>query len=130
MATPDLPPELAELERRLQQRHKQEPSASLRQRVLDAGRGREPVAAGGFWRFAAAVVAAALLAINLSMSAANNTDWRLAGDAPRGDVAGGSDDGSDREARRQALLFEARSRLAPAGPVSRPTSSLRMFSDE
>ena len=125
MATPDLPPDLAELERRLEQRPRHEPDASLRRRVLDAV--RRDGDSGGFWRFAAAVAAAALLAMNRSMSAANGTDWRLA-DAPREGARRGET--SDREAQRQALLFEGRSRLAPGAPASRPSQSLRLFSDE
>ena len=78
----------------------------------------------GFWRFAAGLAAAALLAINLSMSAANNTNWRLGRELEDG-IAG-----SDRESQRQALLLHARSRLTPGAPVSRLPSSLLMFSEE
>jgi hypothetical protein len=113
----ELPPDLAHLERRLAERPRQEPPADLRQRVLAAlgrGCGRE---ATGFWRFVAAVAAAVVLAINLSMSAANDTDWRLGGDlAPKQTASADRirevlPELSEREARRQAVLLRARSFL-------------------
>jgi len=136
MATPDLPADLADPERRLERRSRQEPPAGLRERVLAAVRGDPvPTDAGGFWRFAAAVAAAALLAMNLSMSAANDTDWRLAA-VPASDVRGGeriralSPETSEAEASRQELLLVGRARLTPRAAVSRPSRALSIFSDE
>lgn len=133
MSTPDLPPDLAELERHLERLHRQGPPAGLRERVLSAvRRDARPDGGGGFWRFAAAVAAAAVLLINLSMSAANNTDWRLAADfAPDGrvGVSEGADT-SEKETQRQALLARGRARLTPGGAIATPSPSLRLFSGD
>jgi hypothetical protein len=133
--TPDpLPPELVELERELASRPQPTPPAELRARVLDAvGRERptprpEP-ARDGFARFAAATAAAMLLAVNLSASLANDTDWRPRPAATDlGEVADRlralDPDMPDREARRQALVLRAAAGLTPA-PVPNPNRILR-----
>src|SRR5438067_1622521 len=68
--------------RGLAARPRPEPPAGLRARVLAAARRqwavpRVPADRRDFGRFAAATAAAVLLAINLSASLANNTDWHL-----------------------------------------------------
>jgi hypothetical protein len=120
----NLPPDLAGLERRLARRNSPGSGGELRQRVLAAvcraSDGHD------FWRFAAGVAAAALLAINLSMSVANDTDWHLSETPAAGD--GGTPEYlgallpelSPREARRQALLLQARSRLLATPPLPQP----------
>jgi hypothetical protein len=134
MSSPELPADLAELEARLERRARPDPPAGLRERVLAAVRREGRVDAGGFWRFAAAVAAAAVLLINLSMSAANDTDWGLAAEAvPVGGFIGEPSEiaeAPEREDRRQALLARGRARLTPGAPVSAPSTSLRLFSDE
>jgi hypothetical protein len=123
--TPDrLPPDLLALERELAARPRSDPPADLRPRVLAAvGRelpGPRPVPAPyRLGRFAAATAAAALLAINLSASVANDTDWRLA--APTADVRdiaarvrALNPELSDREALREAILLHTSAGLAPA----------------
>jgi hypothetical protein len=127
MSSPELPADLAELETRLERLARNDPPAGLRERVLAAVRRDGRVDAGGFWRFAAAVAAAAVLLINLSMSAANDADWGLAAETV---PAGSSAEASESEdAQRQALLARGRARLTPGAPVS-PPSAMRLFSDE
>jgi hypothetical protein len=131
----DLPPDLAELERRLADRRPPVPPADLRRRVLAAVRRASGEGEGGFLRFVASVAAAALLAVNLSMSVANNTDWHLRG-APGPDEAGADSvrelvpELSEREARRQAVLLRARSQLTPGAPSPTPTAAPRLLSEE
>jgi hypothetical protein len=123
--TPDpLPPDLLDLERKLANRPQPGPPVELRARVLAAVSRERPTpraapVRNGFARFAAATAAAALLAINLSASLANDTDWHLRPTGP--DSAAVADrirelapDLSDREARRQALLLRASAGLTPA----------------
>jgi hypothetical protein len=120
----DLPPDLADLERRLARRNSPPLPGELRQRVLAAVRRASD--GHDFWRFAAGVAAAALLAINLSMSVANDTDWHLI-DAPVPRDTGAAEqlgallpELSPQEARRQALLMQARSRLHGTPPLPPP----------
>jgi hypothetical protein len=134
MASEYLPPELAELEQELTARGREAPAPALRGRVLSAvrreSRRRERRAA---WRFAAATAAAALLLANLAVSAARNTDWRLAGGldgdhlaATAGRLRAVVPELSAGEAHRQALVAQARSRLAPApAPPTSPSRFLR-----
>jgi hypothetical protein len=138
MNQPDLPPELADLERRLADRPRPGPPAELRRRVLAAvARAGSPADVGFGW-FAAAAAVLALLAINLSMSVASGTDWRLAGQRGPQDVAASADrlhkvlpELSEREARRQALILEGRARLTPAAPLPAPSpADLRLFGSE
>lgn len=130
MTPESLPPDLADLERELASRPRPELPAELRARVLAAVSRERPTpraepARNGFARFAAATAAAALLAINLSASVANDTDWRLraAGGAEPADVVGRirelAPDLSEQEARRQALMLRSAAGLTatprPAG---------------
>jgi hypothetical protein len=78
-----LPKELTDLEQQLAARALPEPSPELRGRVITAIRQKtvEGPALGvtGAWRFAAALAAALLLMLNLSMSVANRAErdgWR------------------------------------------------------
>jgi hypothetical protein len=123
--TPDpLPPELLALEQELTYRQRPEPPAELRSRVLavvalERSSPRPAPARGGLVRFAAATAAAALLAINLSASVANDTDWRLRPTGPDSvEVAERirelTPDLSEREARRQAVLLRAAAGLTAA----------------
>jgi hypothetical protein len=140
--TPDpLPPELLDLERELTARLLPEPPAELRSRVLAAVSRERPtprpeLARGGFARFAAATAAAALVAINLSASLANNTDWRLRSPPPGPDVADLAEqirtlapNMPDSEARRQALLLRAAATLVPA-PVPVPPADHDFWNKE
>src|SRR5262245_12821256 len=120
MSDASLPPDLADVERMLARRRTVEPSADFAGRVLgsvrDALRHRPAVAAApsSGWRSWAAVAAAVLVGINLSMSAAADTDWHLTGDVEPRDVAALTDelralapDLPASELRRQALLARA-----------------------
>jgi hypothetical protein len=72
----ELSPELQRLERDMAHRPLPEAPARLRQRVLDdLGSRRRTELARDRWQFAAAVAAAALLWLNLSMSATQATDF-------------------------------------------------------
>src|SRR5262245_429052 len=80
MPSADLPPDLAALEQELADRPRAEAPPALRGRVLAAvGRELAP-ARRPRWQFAAALVTAALLWANFSMSVANNMTWPLADD--------------------------------------------------
>ena len=91
--TPEaLPPDLLALKRELASRALPEPPAELRSRVLmlvglEWPSPRPSLSRDRFVRFVAAVAAAALLAINLSASVANDTDWFAAAPTDRADVA-------------------------------------------
>jgi hypothetical protein len=130
--TPDsLPPDLLALERELTNRPEPGPPGELRARVLDAVSRERPTprpesVRGGFARFAAATAAAALLAINLSASVANDTDWHLrpAGPASADDIDRIRElvpDLPEREVRRQALLLRSAAGLTAA---PRPAGAL------
>jgi hypothetical protein len=78
------------------------------------------VTRGGFWQFAAVVAAGMLLAINLSMSVANDMDWCLASGIDSERVAATASrihelvpDLSEQEAYRQALVFQAAAQVPP-----------------
>jgi hypothetical protein len=109
MSDASLPPDLAELERDLVGLPQIEPSADFAQRVLgsvhNALRHRPTAAAtpAGRWRSWAAVAAAMLVVINLSMSAAADTDWHLTDDV---------------EPRRVTALADELRVLAPDLPAS------------
>jgi hypothetical protein len=128
MNLPELPPDLAEMELQLQQRPRQEPAEGFRRRVLAAVertvRDEVSLSSHSFWRFAAATAAAMLLAINFSMSAANDTNWQLAAPFSSEGVERNAEqihlllpETSEREARRSGLLLQARARSAPAPRV-------------
>jgi hypothetical protein len=121
MTDPDLPPDLAELERRLAARPRVEPPAGLGPRVRDAARvALRPRPADGGWRSWAALAAAVLIGLNLSMSVAGSTDWRLTAAVEPEQVNATADrlraaapDLSERELRRQALLYRVGAGLTP-----------------
>src|SRR5262245_49711976 len=117
MSDPELPPDLAALERRLTDRPPVEASADLGPRVPAATRAvlRSPhPAPAAAWRFWAAVAAVMLLGINLAMSVAADTDWKLTPAVQPRQVAATADrlrelapDLPESELRRQALLARA-----------------------
>ena len=130
----DLPDDLADLERALRSRARVEPCAALRGRVLAEVHARLATASRrlALVRFAAALVAGAMVWVNLSMSIANHAAAGVThpdGQAARAlarrlrDLA---PDLTQHEALRQAVLLHAGSRLAatpwlsPAIPLGRP----------
>jgi len=134
MSSQDLPPDLAALERELMARDRPSPPSALRQRVLDGVRRdhRRPPRLPA-WQFAAAVAAALLLGINLSVSVANNLSGHLADgldkerlDAEAERLRGLVPELSDQEVYRQALLAQGAAQLLAAPvPSSSPESLLR-----
>jgi hypothetical protein len=126
MSDASLPPDLADVERQLGHRPAAEPSAEFSDRILasvrDALRYRPAVAAAptGGWRSWSAVAAALLVGVNLSMSAAANTDWHLTADCEPVQITELTDqlralapDLPASELRRQALLARAGAGLPP-----------------
>jgi hypothetical protein len=120
MSEAELPPDLVALERRLLERPHVEPPAGLGPRVLAARRASLRRRPAGAWRTWAAAAAAVLVGINLSMSVAADTDWRLTPGAAPERVAAAQDwfraqapDLPEAEVRRQALLARAGAALAP-----------------
>jgi len=121
--------DLSDLEQALAQRPVLAPPDSFRGRVL-AAMGRE-TRRGQRRRWLAAGVAAVVLWINFSMSAAQLTPWQLTSSPLPQDAAAFTDrmraaapDLPPREARRQALIAAARAHLAPAPTMpyaSQPT---------
>jgi len=115
---PDLPEDLAAVERELAARPRPAPSETLRQRVLAAAR-RElssPAAPErrrlGTWEFAVAAAAAFVLVLNLSMSAANDTTWNPPAALDRDAVTSAAEqigrlvpELAPQEARREALIL-------------------------
>ena len=128
MDLPELPDDLAELERRLAGRSGAEPGPGCRGRVLDAvrrelGRNR---AGSGAWRVAAGLAAAVLFGANLALSVANDTPWHSAPgngtanlEAGAGQVRRLFPDMPEREVYRHALLLQAGAHL-PLQPDLRP----------
>jgi hypothetical protein len=123
MTDPDLPADLAELERRLAERSRVEPPPELGPRVLAAARAalRHPATPSALegWRFWAAVAATVLLAVNLSMSVSADTDWEFANEVaarpdPTAELRALAPELPDAELRRQALLTRAAGGLTPA----------------
>src|SRR5262245_26210530 len=121
MSDAELPPDLADLERRLAKRPRIEPPPDLGARVLAARRAalgrRRPV---GAWRAWAGVAAALLFGINLAMSLASDADWHLLPAAEPAQVAATArrlrelaPDLPESELRRQALLLRASAGLSP-----------------
>jgi hypothetical protein len=129
---PQLPDDLANLQRQLTSQSQLEPGAGLRDRVL-AAVGRElrrpPETAPGMgdWRFVAALAAAVLLWANLSMSVTLDSSGGRPGapepgrlDAAVAEARRLLPELSEREAYRQAVLARAGTRLTPM-PNPRPT---------
>lgn len=110
-----LPSELQQLERDLAKRSLLAATAGLRQRVLDDVRSRlRAERLRDRWQFAAAVAAAALLWMNLSMSATQATDFDLRPQWPVESSAAIAQqirqlvpECSPEEVRRQAILLRA-----------------------
>jgi hypothetical protein len=135
---PGLPDDLAALDRELAARPRPVPSEGLRERVLAAAR-RElsaPPASErrrlGAWEFALAAAVAFILLLNLSISAANDMNWRLRGGLDRAAVASAAEEIGKlapelppQEARREALILVAGSRLPMLPQVkTRPGEAL------
>lgn len=126
MTDPELPPDLAALERRLADRPRVAPSAGLGPRVLDAARmAQRPRPAAASWRSWAALATAVLVGVNLSMSVAGNADWRLTADVEPEHIAATADrlraaapELPERELRRQALLVRAGAGLTPTADLN------------
>lgn len=129
MAEHDLPDDLVGLARDLASRPRPAPSGNLRQRVLAAMRSElaRPAAAPrrrlGTWEFAAAVAAAVLFGMNLSMVVASGAQLDLGGPPSNGTEAAVASlqhllpDLPEREARRQVALLKAASCVVPAPNV-------------
>jgi hypothetical protein len=120
----ELPNDFADLEGQLRNRWQLVPRGGFRQKVLGAmalARDRDKAPENnGLWRFAAAMAAAVLLGINLSMSVAADTDWRLGEcldsseiEAQAAQIRQLLPEIPEREAYRQALLLWASSRVVP-----------------
>jgi len=138
-----LPEDLADQESELASLPRPEPDAGLRGRVLAAVRGElrrtassRRLVRGGFWSFAAAAAAAALFWANLSMGAANDTDWdfgpprektqlRAAAERIRGLVP----ELSEREALRHAVLLRAGAGLVMVPQVKGPAGRTELPGD-
>jgi hypothetical protein len=121
MSDPELPPDLAALERRLIDRPRIEPSPQLAGRVSAASRTALDRRAAGGWRPWAGAAAALLFGVNLSMSLAAQADWRLTPGPEAGRLADRlnrlrelAPDLPEPELRRQALLAGAAAGLTPA----------------
>jgi len=122
MANLELPKDLADLEQRLAARPMPEPSPELPERIMAAMRrqpvGSPPAEPAGIWGFAAAAAAMLLLLLNLSMSAANCTDWEVWERPRQQDVASSArklreivPELSEQEARYLTRAMESGSRL-------------------
>ena len=128
MDLPELPDDLAKLERQLAGRPRSQPEPGLRDRILDAVRRelRPNAARVATWHWAAALAAAMLFGANLAMSVANDTSWHF---APRIGAASVETearqvrrlfpDMPEQEVYRHALLLQAGSNL-PLQPAFRP----------
>jgi hypothetical protein len=127
-----LPPDLLALEHELAACSNLDPRAELRSRVLATVEREWPSLRptsdrAGFARFAAATAAATLLAINLSASVANDTDWRRKLPVTDSDVANVAahiraldPDASDRDVVRQTILLHTAAGFAPT-PMLAPS---------
>lgn len=116
----DLPPELADLERRLAARGHPKPASDFRSRVLSALRD-EPKTVSLSWRLAV-LAAAVLLILNLALSLDNHRDWpRIEKPADEDltttvrEIRQRHPDLSEREAYQLALLVQSPPAL-PASP--------------
>jgi len=139
MEPSEVPPGLADLERRLTARPLGEPASDHKDRVMAAV--RRELAAGRTpwwqqketWHFAAVAAAAVLFVwLNVAMRAANPPGWRLRG--PGNGVAVAQTAARihelvpslcEREALRQAVVLHAGAHLAPAPqPAGRAAGAL------
>ena len=139
METPQVPPDLKRLERLLAGRERPEPSADLKERVIQSVEAELLLAevplqhAGGWWGFVAATAASVVLLLNLSLSAACATSYDL-------DLAAGSQsldaslrhirellpELSRREAMSYAMTMQASSNLAQCPDVATDDFSRRL----
>lgn len=138
MDDPELPGDLADLEKELAARPVPEPSRRLRGRVMAAMRrdsvGALPVEPVALWRFAAIAGALLLLLLNLSMSVANHADWDVSGQPLHRNVASAArklreavPELSEREALRITLVMQSGSRLVPMPDLKgRPGGSMAL----
>jgi len=129
MQRDDLSDDLVGLARDLASRPRPAPSGNLRQRVLAAVRSElaRPAPAPrrrlGTWEFAAAVAAAVLFLMNLSMVVASGARLDLGGPPSNGTEAAVASlqrllpDLPEREVRRQVVLLKAASCVVPAPNV-------------
>jgi hypothetical protein len=133
-----LPPDLADLERRLANRPRIEPPANLGDRVHAAIRDvlRPALPASDGWGFWAAVAAVVFLGINLSMSLAADTDWNLTGGAEPGHLAATAErlralapELPEDEVQRQALLVRAGAGLPPTLPLAPSWQRIRTLKE-
>jgi hypothetical protein len=131
MENEQLPPELEQLERDLADRPRPDPPAELRQRVIGGVRAElQRNGARNGWTFAAAVATAALVWLNLSLSATLATDCGPQPDSLAPEVGKVAEqiqqllpELSEREALRQAILLQAGSSQpwcpsVPVGPAA------------
>jgi hypothetical protein len=134
----ELPKDLADLEQRLAARSMPEPSPELRDRIITAIRrqsvGSPPAEPAGIWTFAAAAGALLLLLLNLSMSAANCTDWEVWERPRQEDVASAArrlrevlPELSEQEARYLTRAMESGSRLVMMPDLKRRPGGLMEF---
>lgn len=128
---PDTPPEFVELERQLAQREQPEAPTALRRRVL-AAMHCELTTPRPWWEFAAAAAVVALVLSNLSISAAQATDYRLRGHGQTQSVDVIAEqirqllpELSQRQALRHAIMWHGGSRL-----VAAPWPQARELDDE
>ena len=120
MGQSELPDNLGEIECWLKAMDRPEPSAALRTRVMADVRGQlRRDHRQRTWSYAATLAASVLIWLNLSLSAATVTDYRLrAHDQTEVVVCLGAGirallpEMSEREAARQALLLRCGARLA------------------
>ncbi len=129
----DLPRELADLERQLAERAVPKPTEAFRRRVLTAMRTDRARPDG--WRFAAALVAAVLLCLNLALSLANHRAWSPVEGDKDGDVETGvrelrqeNPDLSEEEAYQVVVLRRTAPSLAAVAAL--PSSPDEIFSWE
>jgi len=135
LETWELPAELKGVERDLTGRPRPDPSAELRQRVINGVRAElAQDRVRGRWAFAAAVAATVLVWANLSLCAVQATDYRLdiGAERPSADALAEQirqlvPDISEREALRQAVLLRAVSSLAPLPDVPAPSAAQDRF---
>ncbi len=133
----ELPDDLSRLEQRLAARPRPAPSEDLKRRVMAAVRSELARGAAGprrrlsTWEFAAAVAAAVLFWMNLSMVVAGDTRMDLCGPPPNGTEAAVAalqrllPDLPEREARRQVAMLKVGSLVMPAPNVE--PSAVRWF---
>ena len=134
MDEPRIPPELAELERRIAGLPAPEPPPALRERVgrAVAGSLRQERSAVR-WAFAGAAAAAAAVLLNLSMTAGLETGIGPGREMPLAGIAEmtariqeAAPEIPEREARRQAAALIA-ALAAPAAAPRLPSEALRGF---